>query len=121
MLLLVQSGTCSITLLLPQDSSGALGYAAVNCAASQAARGLTCSDVLTAVHSFYQQQVVLVRGQAAVDNCGNISSSNSPTQLSEQQQQAVRRVELLGTRLMFEGLLRATQDPHSGLYEVLLA
>lgn len=57
---------CStLTLLLPQSSCSLLGHAAISCAPSDPAKGLTCGDVLAAVHAFYQQEVLLqLEGQA---------------------------------------------------------
>lgn len=111
----MQAGTANITLLLPEDSSGLLGYATVKCFAVDAANGLTCSDVLAVTYDFYQQEVLLQ------DHPIRSDSPNVYARFAKQQQQLgrlVHRVELMGARLSFEGLVRATQDPHSSLYEV---
>lgn len=114
----MQSGPSTISLLLRQDSGGLLGYATTSCNASETSQGITCGDVLSAVYSFYQQEVLLQEGRPPED------SSYAHSQGASQQQQdgrVVRRVVLMGSRLMFEGLVRATQDPNSSLYEVCVA
>jgi hypothetical protein len=127
----LQGGACSITLLLPQDSSGVLGHASVQVSACQPCKGLTCSEVLHAIHSFYQQEVLLMQRQpaagtpAAGGDC-NASSPGDERNVKQQQQLVqgglvAQRVQLLGARLMLEGLVRATRDPCSCVYEVCLA
>lgn len=108
-----------ISLLVPQDSRGLLGHALIHCQPSEVATSLTCGAVLAVISQFYQQKVLLQEQ----DGCMEATSSGNSRQLQEQQQQGriLHRFELLGTRLLFEGLLRATTDPHSSLYEVILA
>jgi hypothetical protein len=126
-----QSGACGITLLLPQDSSGLLGHATVQVGPRQPGKGLTCSDVLQAIHSFYQQEVLLQQQQqqqaapstpAAGGDC-SVSSAEGSAKQQEVGEGAlvVQRLQLLGARLMLEGLVRATRDPCSCVYEVCLA
>jgi hypothetical protein len=126
----LQGGACSITLLLPQDSSGVLGHASVQVSACQPYKGLTCSDVLQAIHSFYQQEVLLMQRQpaagtpAAGGDCNACTADhehNFKQHLHVDGGMVAQRVQLLGARLMLEGLVRATRDPCSCVYEVCLA
>jgi hypothetical protein len=126
----LQGGVCSITLLLPQDTSGLLGHASVQVSPCQPCKGLTCSDVLQAIHSFYQQEVLLLQQHpasgtpvAGVD--GSACSGGHDRSVKQQEHMEggllVQRLQLLGARLMLEGLVRATRDPCSCVYEVCLA
>lgn len=134
------SNDASLTLLLPQCSSSALGHAAVCCAAADAARGLTCGDVLTTIHSFYQQDVVLVQqgdgcaAEAAAQGSEGIEGGEeeegegagrgvrggNSNWSSRSNGVCVKRLQLLGHKQMFEGLFRVTRDPCSCVYEVCL-
>jgi hypothetical protein len=99
----------SFTLLLPQDSSGVMGHAAISCCAGNAARGgFTCAELLHAMHGFYQQEVLLSCGPAD-------DASEDGSRLV-----VVQRAALLGHRLGLEGLFRVTRNPHSSVYEVCL-
>jgi len=53
------SVSSAVTLLVPQSSTSLLGHAAISCPAADPAKGLTCGDVLAAIHGFYQQDVLL--------------------------------------------------------------
>lgn len=117
----LQGRVPSITLLLPQDSSGFLGHAAMQCTASHTNRGLTCLDVLTAIHSFYQQEVLLQPAAAACGSDWQLQPQLGRAACSTVGVMLKKRLQLLGTRLLFEGLVRATRDPHSIVYEVCLA
>jgi hypothetical protein len=169
----------TVTLLLPHSSCGLLGHAAVSCTPSDPSKGVTCGDVLAAVHGFYQQDVMLLeqgccpndptaaspaasagspglrgvqdsqsvhcRGsQGPEGQQGNVVTAGALGQGHYQQQQqqqgedgegggltgsqggvqggvVIKRLQLLGHKQMFEGLFRATKDPHSTMYEVCLA
>ncbi|KAF6261672.1 hypothetical protein COO60DRAFT_1699723 [Scenedesmus sp. NREL 46B-D3] len=116
---ILQGGACSITLLLPQDSSGLLGHAPVLVSPCQPCKGLTCSDVLQAIHSFYQQEVLLQqpRQLAAGSGAAGVGGSGCGGVEGAQEQEhvqgscvAVRRLQLLGARLLLEGLCTTNQQ-----------
>jgi hypothetical protein len=112
----VQGSLCArLTLLLPQSSSSLLGPAAVTCCPANAGKGLTCGDVLAAVHAFYQQEVLLQPDSSCRAEGGADCGVPAGTQL------VIKRLQLLGHKQMFEGLFRATKDPCSTVYEVCLA
>jgi hypothetical protein len=66
------------------------------------------------VHAFYQQEVLL-QPDSSCRAEGGSDSGMAGTQL------AIKRLQLLGHKQMFEGLFRATKDPCSTVYEVCLA
>lgn len=122
----MQGSLCArLTLLLPQSSSSLLGHAAVNCCPADAGKGLTCGDVLAAVHAFYQQEVLLQQDHSCeMDHCQGGAASGTTTcgaGSGVAGTQRVKRLQLLGHKQMFEGLFRATKDPCSTVYEVCLA
>jgi hypothetical protein len=99
----------------------------------QPCRGLTCSDILQAIHAFYQQEVLLQQQQRVADAGPGSSAGAGATssacdtvvcvleQGGGEAGVVVRRLQLLGARLLLEGLVRATRDPCSCVYEVCLA
>jgi hypothetical protein len=99
----------------------------------QPCKGLTCSDILKAIHSFYQQEVLLQQQQQQqptpeADSAEAGGDACSGTMCVQEQHQGrgecgvvVQRLQLMGVRLLLEGLVRATRDPCSCVYEVCLA
>lgn len=76
------SVSSAITLLVPQSSTSLLGHAAISCPAADPAKGLTCGDVLAAIHGFYQQDVVLKPLCMQQDSAGATSACQTGSQQS---------------------------------------
>jgi len=106
-----RQGAPFVTLLLPQDQQLILGHSVSRLPVP--ASGLSCGALLDHLRDYYAQAVRL--DESAAKLLRQVQGGRAG------QGDEVPRSALLGSRIALEGVVRATRDPSSCVYEVLLA
>ena len=122
---LLPPGSPAVTLLLPRDQRLLLGHAVERVAVDGAA-GLTCGALLAAIRAHYARRVTLDAAAAEMlRQQGGVRSLDEAAAVADEDggggAVTVPRSALLGHRIALEGVFRASRDPSSAVYEVVLA
>jgi hypothetical protein len=112
----------AMLVLLPADASGALGHDA-RTLHFPPSRHATVADILEAVYQHYQEelgaeeQLALLRRHCGGGGGG---AARGALRAAFVAGRTLRRHELLGARRSLEGLVKATRDPTTQVYELRL-
>ncbi|KAL6767589.1 hypothetical protein ACKKBF_B35860 [Auxenochlorella protothecoides x Auxenochlorella symbiontica] len=108
----------SLTLVFPRDNTGTLAH---TCQTHDLPEGGTSAlHLLRLVHAFYHATMDREEGMALMQQGGLAGAAGQALRRAFLDDVPITRAHLLGPRLRFEGLSRATRDPAAAVYEVWL-
>ena len=108
----------SLTVLLPQDGRGELGHASLTW--QLPVRQITAGELLRRVHAWYQDALPPEEVLALLKAHPGARAAAALLRPAFLELQAVQRGALLGPRVGWEGLVKATREPCGTVYELRL-